>query len=225
MRKLKPMTPIYDSRTVLAHGDRLGASVYLMNEAPGKNETKSGITSFGQQGGNIFRALRKSGISWALAHEMFVWPQNGAAVQSQRHTNKAIFLDARAKHITCTNAFPRWPKPSADSSSFCAPLEADIATTENLSRIRGEICATHRVILVCGRCAYFACLGKKLTLPSKREGTELSEDEIVCLNNRLGSHFEKGWYMGHTRRWSMKSERIFSALKLLAKYVGWPLED
>ena len=119
------MTPTYDSRFVLAH-DEPGASVLLMNEAPGPSEAVSGIPSFGQQGANIFHAFRKAGVRWAVDHQRFVWPTNGAIQQSERHRKKAAFLHSRAQHVTCTNAFPRWPKPSLDSNGFCPPSETDV---------------------------------------------------------------------------------------------------
>jgi hypothetical protein len=130
------MKPIYDSRFVPVHDDKIGASVFLMNEAPGPSEAISGMPSFGQQGANIFHALRNAGILWAVAHKKFVWPKNVPAQQSERHRQKADFLTSRARYITCTNAFPRWPKPSINSEKFCPPLEADVVAPENIARIR-----------------------------------------------------------------------------------------
>ncbi len=121
------MKPIYDSRTVLVHDANVGASVFLMNEAPGPDEAASGVPSFGRQGANIFHTLRYAGISWAVTHQNFVWPiKNGDPQQSERHRHKAEFLATRARYITCTNAFPRWPKPSINSEKFCQPLEGDV---------------------------------------------------------------------------------------------------
>ena len=218
------MKPIYDSRTVPAHDDKIGASVFLMNEAPGPSEATSGIPSFGQQGANIFHALRNAGISWAVAHQKFVWPKNGTAQQSERHRQKTEFLTARALYITCTNAFPQWPKPSINSESFCPPHQEDVVAAENIARIRSELHSTHRAILICGAYAYMACIGKSLLYPSTREATELTAAEIKELNKRLLSNFEKGWYMGHTRRWSTRKQKISSALRLLAEFSGWRLD-
>ena len=195
-----------------------------MNEAPGPSEAASGIPSFGQQGANVFHALRNAGISWAIAHQKFVWPINVATQLSERHRQKAAFLKTRAHHITCTNAFPRWPKPSHSSDKFCPPRYEDVVSVENITRIRSELQSTHRAILICGTYAYLACLGKNLSNPSTREATELTSDEIDDLNERLNSHFEKGWYMGHTRRWSTQPNKIASTLRLLAEFLDWPVD-
>jgi len=219
------MKPVYDSHFVPAHDCKIGASVFLMNEAPGPSEAASGIPSFGLQGANIFHALRKAGISWAVAHDRFVWPINLATHESVRHGQKAVFLNNRAHHITCTNAFPRWPKPSDNSKTFCPPCEDDVVSLENIIRIRSEVQSTHRVILICGTYAYLACIGRKLLLPATRETTDLSATEIQDLNERLHSRFERGWYMGHTRRWSTRPTEIVSTLRLLAHFLGWSVES
>lgn len=220
----KSVTTTYDFRTVPAHNGNPGASVFLMNEAPGPSEAVTGIPSFGQQGANIFHALRKAGISWAAAHKKFCWPKDGPLDKSKRHQQKAAFLASRAEHITCSNSFPRWPKPANKPNGFCPPLEKDVASTSNINRIIGEILPTHRVILVCGAMAYYACLGKNLHSPATREGSALSVEELQMLNARLHSNFEYGWYMGHTRRWTLKAGQTQPALKLIAKHVGWTLE-
>lgn len=199
------MKPHYDPRAVRPHGDISGASVFLMNEAPGPSEAALGVPLFGQQGANIFHALRAARISWAVDHPRFVWPKNGAPHASKRHREKAAFLITRAHHITCTNAYPYWPRPTADSTGFCAPADDDVLSLDNLARIKNEVGLSHRVILICGRSAYLACLGQDLTHPASRERTELTAAELRVLNGRLSSHFERGWYMGHTRRWSTQS--------------------
>ena len=219
----KVMKPFYDSRHVHAHGHRSGPVVLLMNEAPGPQEAVSGIPSFGLQGANIFHALRNSGIAWASAHTNIAWPQKGEAGQSAQHGLKAKFLEDRSANITSTNAYPKWPKPSEYSSKFCSPADADVLSAENIQRIKREVAPTHRVILICGASAYLACLGCKLPRPASRERTELSVEELEEVNDRLGSSFEKGWYMGHTRRWSLRSSETWDALQEVARYVGWPL--
>ncbi len=219
------MKPVYDTRHVPAHGDELNTTVFLMNEAPGPSEAVSGIPSFGQQGANIFHALRNAGISWAVAHQRFVWPINVAANDSRHHSQKDSFLITRAHHITCTNAFSRWPKPSDSSNSVCPPNIKDVVSLENISRIRSEVHATHRVILICGAYAYLACIGKSLSHPAAREGTVLTTAEIQVLNERLHSRFEKGWYMGHTRRWLIRKDATTASLRLIAEYLGWSLES
>jgi hypothetical protein len=217
------MKPVYDPRHVPAHDNKIGATVLLMNEAPGPSEAISGIPSFGQQGANIFHALRTAGILWAVAHQKFVWPKNGAAEQSERHQQKADFLNTRARYITCTNAFPQWPKPSIDSAKFCPPREEDVVAAENIARIRSELHSTHRAILICGAYAYLACIGNRLLHPSAREASELTPAEINVLNERLLSNFERGWYMGHTRRWTTQKENVSLSLRQLAEFSGWSL--
>jgi hypothetical protein len=217
------MNPVYDPRPVPAHDDKIGATVFLINEAPGPSEATSGIPSFGQQGANIFHALRSAGILWATAQKRFIWPKNGATEQSERHQKKAEFLKLRASYITCTNAFPQWPKPSINSEKFCPPREEDVVAVENIARIRNELKSTHRAILICGAHAYLACTGNSLLHPSTREASELNSVEVRALNERLQSNFEKGWYMGHTRRWSTKKQEVSRALRQLAQFLGWPL--
>lgn len=217
------MKPVYDSRHIPAHTDKTGVSVFLMNEAPGPSEAISGIPSYGQQGANMFHALRNAGISWAVDHKRFIWPRNGEPQQSVRHRQKADFLKTRAHYITCTNAFPQWPKPDIDSTGFCPPLEEDVVAPRNIARITSELLSTHRAVLICGAYAYIACIGKSLSHPSTREATELTLTEIKQLNDRLQSNFEKGWYMGHTRRWSIQREKTSNVLRQLADFLHWPV--
>jgi hypothetical protein len=220
---VRTLMPHYDSRAVTSHGDNLGPLVLLMNEAPGPSEATSGVPSFGQQGANIFHALRAAGISWAADHPRFRWPRNGVPSASTRHREKAAFLVTRAHHLTCTNAYPKWPKPTADSSNFCAPADDDVLSPGNLARIRNEVSPSHRVILICGRSAYLACIGEHLPHPASRERTELTPAELRVLNGRLSSQFEWGWYMGHTRRWSIQRSETARTLRLIATFVGWPV--
>jgi hypothetical protein len=215
----------YDSRFVPAHDKEFSAPVLLINEAPGPDEAASCIPLFGQQGANLFHAFRNAGILWALTHKKFRWPKNGEDRQNERHRQKKEFLITRAKHITCTNAYPYWPKPNDNSAQFCPPLESDVLSIKNIERIRDEICPNHEVILICGQYAYLACTGNELTHPSKRESSELTQIEIQRTNSRLKSNFKKGWYMGHTRRWSMNQRNISCALNCLAKYLNWPLSS
>ena len=242
------MSLTYDSRLVPAHDkNKRSASVLLMNEAPGPSEAKSSIPSFGRQGGNIFHALRRAGIEWAVNHPNFCWPANGTAEQSLRHSQKADFLKTRGDHITCTNSFPCWPKPTPTSCKFCPdkkcvtfcnacgpkptptsckfcpPRDADVLCEQNLARIRLEIHSNHRVILICGKFAYLACVGRSLSNPSDREGTQLDQGEMDELNQRLAYRFEKAWYMGHTRRWSFRWNETISTLRCVSQFVGWSL--
>lgn len=213
----------YHERIVPSHGDATGPTVLLMNEAPGPSEAISGIPSFGQQGANIFHSLRAAGIFWASARRRFVWPRNGEVSQSEQHELKAAFLVDRAKYMTCTNAFARWPRPTGQPKGLCKPLNADVLSADNLNRLKGEIAPTHRAILVCGLSAYLACVGTELAAPASRELTQLTAVELSSLNERLGARFTRGWYMGHTRRWSLHGTETADTLAMVASFVGWDL--
>lgn len=217
------MTVSYDARYVPAHGKDAAATVLLMNEAPGPDEAASGIPLFGQQGANLFHALRNAGIAWAVIHQKFTWPKNGADRQDVRHRQKREFLASRSKYITCTNAYPYWPKPNDNSAKFCPPVKNDVLSDNNIERIRGEILPSHSAILICGGIAYMACTGEELFRPSLREYSELTQNEIQITNARFNANFSKGWYMGHTRRWSMNQQKAAYALRELAKFLNWPL--
>lgn len=213
----------YNEPKVACHGDAIGPTVMLVNEAPGPSEAASGIPLYGQQGANVFHHLRAAGIEWACDFKKFVWPRDAGAVLSEKRRLKAAFLVARAKHVSCTNAYSLWPQPCDESRSFCAPLDADVTSDENLDRLRSEIAPTHRAILVCGRSAYLACVGAVLKSQSDREMTELTNRELELLNTRLHANFEKGWFMGHTRRWSLHRQEAAATLRDVAAHVGWPL--
>lgn len=211
----------YDDRVVPSHGDAIGPVALLVNEAPGPSEASSGIPSFGQQGANIFHSFRAARISWAYAHARFVWPRNGEASQSKRHELKEAFLADRATYVTCTNAFARWPHPQGNPEGFCAPLDSDVLSADNLNRLKREVALTHKAILVCGRSAYLACVGTALAAPASRELTLLNPEELSALNDRLGSSFTRGWYMGHTRRWLSHGTTTAKTLGEVAGHVGW----
>jgi hypothetical protein len=213
----------YDSRFVPAHDKASQAPVFLMNEAPGPDEAASGIPLFGQQGANLFHALRNAGITWAVNHQKFTWPKNGADRQDLRHIQKREFLVTRAKYFTCTNAYPYWPKPHDNSTKFCPPLKSDVLSEKNIERIRSEVSQNHTAILICGGFAHITCTGEELSNPSQREFSELTQNEIQITNTRFNSNLQKGWYMGHTRRWSMNQQKAICTLKKLAKFMNWPL--
>ena len=216
---------IYDPRLVPAHDLALPGQVLLMNEAPGPDEAASGIPLYGQQGANLFHALKAAGIAWADEHEKFRWPKNDLVSNQSRQSQKKAFLATRAKFITCTNAFPYWPKRRGSTDNFCPPRKEDVSGSENIERIRGEIRTTQSVILICGAYAYLACTGEELHRPAEREHTELTKDELENINTRLKASIKKGWYLGHTRRWSIKRQKSSHSLRDLAKNVGWPLSD
>jgi len=219
------MSVTYDSRFVPAHDKTSQGQVLLMNEAPGPDEAVSGIPLYGQQGANLFHALRVAGIAWAVNHPKFTWPKNDSVLHDARQRQKKSFLCTRAKYITCTNAYPCWPKPKDNADSFCPPLKEDVCAQENIERIRREILPTHLVLLICGNYAYNACTGEELSHPAQREFTKLTEEEIGITNTRLNSNFKKGWYMGHTRRWSMNRKKTNCSLRTLAVFLNWPLSD
>lgn len=204
--------------------------MFLMNEAPGPSEALAGIPSFGQQGANIFHALRKARISWVTQYEKIVWPRIYHDIISSRDQNrycvKSKFLVTRAQYITCSNAYPYWPKTSANSSDFVNPDCKDVLSEENLNRIKTEIHPNHRVLLLCGEVAYQACYGSGLATPhiATREGTPLTEEDIYKINGRLGSCFAHGWYLGHTRRWSLNPPRTSSSLQAVALQVDWQID-
>jgi hypothetical protein len=206
---------------VPSHGDPTGPRVLLVNEAPGPDEAVAGIPLFGMQGANLFHALQSAGIGWATSSPKFVWPCRGGLDRTSRHVLKALFLEERSRNITCTNAFPQWPKPSVDLNGFCAPSDRDVLSQTNLRRLQSEIAETHSVVLVCGRSAYLACIGSKLQDPETRERSELLPSELSALSARLGGGVKSGWYMGHTRRWLTKADKTRSVLQQVAHRVGW----
>lgn len=216
----------YDSRTIQAHGEA-SAVVFLMNEAPGPREAEAGIPSYGQQGANIYHALRRARVQWATSAPPFSWPQKPSQRQfeSRRQRMKTEFLIERARHMTCTNAYLHWPKSSPDAADFQDPEKADVVSDENKRRIASEIHTNHEILLICGEFAYLACTGAVLANPSSRELTQLTDSELTLVNTRLGSTFKEGWYMGHTRRWSLHSTRTTSVLRSVAVRAGWDLED
>ena len=128
------------------------------------------------------------------------------------------------RSIKCTNAFPRWPKTDECSTDFVDPNIVDVLSVSNLKRMRGEIHERHSALLVCGVFAYLACLGKQISEPSTRERTVLTSDELTQINERLGSNFTCGWYMGHTRRWSLNVEKTSAVLRQVAETDHWDIE-
>lgn len=219
------MEVTYDPRFVPAHDNNIHGQVLLMNEAPGPDEAASGIPLYGQQGANLFHALRAAGIRWAVNHDKFTWPKNDSIHHEGRQRQKKSFLATRSKYITCTNSYPYWPKPSNGADNFCPPRKEDVCQKENIERIKKEIAPSHSILLVCGCYAYLACTGDELSDAAKREYTELTVEEIENTNTRLNSQFKKGWYMGHTRRWSMNKQKSSNSLRELAKFLGWSLSD
>ena len=217
----------YSRRRVPCHGC-ISAKVLLVNEAPGPEEDAALIPLVRKQGGNLYRALCNAGVRWALNVPTFRWPNTttGEASRSVECSlnKKHEFLDIRAKYITCTNAYDRLPRPTDGSARFCAPVPRDVCSQKNLSRLSEEIHPQHSVVLLCGVSAYLAGTGKVLVAPSKREHTALYACELGALNNRLKACFRYGWYMGHTRRWSLKTQACNRALREVASTVGGRLE-
>ncbi len=111
------------------------ALVSLMNEAPGPSEATSGVPSFRQQGANIFHALRRAGISWAVAHQTFVWPKMG------RHNNQSA-IDKKLNSLQLVPATLRVRMPSLSGQSqastprnFARLLKMMLLLLTNIARI------------------------------------------------------------------------------------------
>lgn len=230
------MAPTYDHRQIAAHGSR-EATIFLVNEAPGDCEAYYGIPSVASQGGNIYRALRDAGVQWALALKKFSWPTKTQCKYANPYGSKEIqqFLDRddalaiRAKYITCTNAFDRWP--SEGDKKFVPPEDNLICSVENMERLRGEATPNHQVLLICGKPAWLACHGTVLADPDAKERTQVSDRELEAINRHLKASFESAWYMGHTGRWNRKTNKygplppVQETLKGIAKAAGWLLVD
>lgn len=213
---------IYDPRQVPAHGGKT-ATVFLVNEAPGPDEADTGIPLYGQQGANLYHALRRSGIEWAMAQGQFAWPV--AAQDTVRLGLKRQFLACRKAHITCTNAYDRWPRQDGGKARFCTPGHAELLSPANLERLRQEANDAHQVILICGKAAYLACTGQEMQDASTHERQPVGDGVLHNINSRLNANFKAGWYMGHTRRWLMSPESSFKALRACAAVVGWALNS
>ena len=190
-----------------------------MNEAPGPSEAHYRIPSVGAQGGNIFRSLRRANVKWAADFEEFIWPTKILTeykYPSEREKDFELrerFLKIRANHITCSNAYPRWPKPSKSSTGCVNPAAPNVLSPQNIVRLNNEIHEKHRVLLMCGEFAWLACCGYPLDAPASHEGTSITNRLLDTINSRLSSKFEEGWYMGHTRRWSFIQPKISKILE------------
>lgn len=220
--------PLYSRQKVRAHGSA-SAIVVLMNEAPGPDEDRSRIPCFGQQGGVIYRMFRRAEIAWSMAEPSFKWPildANGKSIAYEaRLKSKARFLNLRKLNLLVTNAFPRWPKPSNGKAHFCPPRDKEVISPANIQRIVDELNKDQRVLLLCGAKAYLACVGQPLLSPSSRENDRLTFEELCEINERLKTNFKAGWYMGHTRRWSMHGSETVRVLREVAQLVGWMLVE
>lgn len=217
--------PYYDRRTVKAHGDA-GAAVMLMNEAPGPCEAHYRIPSVGAQGGNIYRFFKKAEVSWVPEYRSFSWPR---MIQEKYKNPKSRdrdfqlrneFLEIRKKNIICTNAYDHWPKSTETSCDWVDPDSADVLSDKNVNRIQSEV-ENAKVLLICGEFSWLACFGTEVSNPSTIEATHLNNECLKIVNQRLNARFENAWYMGHTRRWNLKSNNTISALKQIASQAGW----
>lgn len=230
------MAPTYHTRKIAAHGS-LEATAFLVNEAPGDCETHYGVPSVASQGGNIYRALRDAGVQWVLDLNEFSWPTKIQCEYVNPYGKKEVqqFIDrdnalaVRAKFITCTNAFDRWP--SEGNKKFVPPENNLVRSGKNMERLREEATPNHQVLLVCGKSAWLACHGTVLSDQDAKERTQLSDGELEAVNRYLKTSFETAWYMGHTGRWSRKTNKygllppVQEILKDIAKAAGWPLVD
>lgn len=222
----------YDPRRVEAHGSPI-AKVYLINEAPGPREAVSGFPSFGDQGGNIYRALWRCNISWAKEfndNSRFSWPKfNDDHYHNQTGKQKVDlrkkFLDIRRQYITCSNAFDQWPKPSRDSECWVAPDITSLRSDANIERIRAEISQTHDVLLICGCCAWQTIFLDKLENANGQIGRKLTCLEVSKVNSSLNSLFKLGFYMGHTSNWGklLYRTRIDLTLAMIGPYIDMSL--
>ncbi len=218
--------PYYDPRNVPFHGDS-ESTVFLVNEAPGPCEAHYGIPAVGQQGGNIYRALRRADIGWASRFEKFSWPIK--IRESYKHSCtmrlafelRDKFLAIRANHMTCTNSYDFWPRSTCTTCNWVDPEEEVVLAPANVARLRGEVPEKHRVILVCGEFAWLACHGTRLLKPETREGSQFSLEELITINGRLFSKFTEGWYMGHTRRWTFGKPGTSEVLRKVALAARW----
>ena len=162
---------------------------------------------------------RKARVKWACDFEVppnFRWPNKRESKYVDAHRaaeNFAVrnaFLAHRARYLRCGNAFPHWPKPEASSCRFTTPSSQDVLGLENLKRIRSEL-GSHKILLICGEYAFMACSGIEQRHLSYLEGTELDPSQLDAINRRLNSTFARCWYMGHTRRWTLKTRSAILA--------------
>jgi len=205
-----------------------------MNEAPGDNEAELGIPSVAAQGGNIYRSLLNAGVTWALNFNQgirFAWPvklpreYSDHSKKEQNFLLREEFLPIRARNLTCSNSFDRWPYKLVKGRKVdTAPVPSDITSDLNTERIKQEITQRHQVLLVCGESAWLACLGYPLANPRSRELTLLEDKELAQVNARLESSFALAYYMGHTRNWSMQSATVSRILREVAQVAGWVLK-
>jgi hypothetical protein len=236
MRKDTNLAPTYHPQEIAAHGSP-EATAFLVNEAPGDCEAYYGLPSVASQGGNIYRALRDARVQWALDLKEFSWPTKIQCEYVNPYGEKEVqqFIDrddalaVRARYITCTNAFDRWP--SEGNKKFVPPENNLVRSAENMERLRGEATPNHRVLLICGKSAWLACHGTALADPDAKERTQLLDGELEAINRYLNSSFETAWYMGHTGRWNRQTNKygllppVQEILKDIAKAAGWPLAD
>lgn len=217
--------PFYVKRIVPAHGDS-ASTVFLVNEAPGPCEAHYRIPSVSQQGGNIYWALRRAGINWAASFDKFAWPNIRQCYKYPDKVGRQFqlrdsFLTIRARYLTCSDAYPLWPRSSKLTYDWIDPASADVLSATNIARLKSEIPAKHRVILVCGVYAWLACHGTTIALPMDEEGKELSFTELARVNDRLASNLVRGWCMGHTRRWSLNADRTSTVLRAVGAAANW----
>jgi len=221
---------IYDQREVKLHS-KSEAQVLLVNEAPGPREAESGIPLYGSQGGNLYRSLKKANVPWADSFNnriTFSWPvqsKNGYKTFSDKQEKqfklRREFLKVREKYIACTNSYPYWPKSLKGSRDFCSPAKSDVLADINLKRLQTEASNNFKVLLVCGKFSYLACTGEVIENPGIHEGKELNETILTQINVRIGASFEYGWYLGHTRRWSLNQNKITVILAKISSLLNW----
>ena len=104
--------------------------VMLFGEAPGPlGADKSGIPFWGDRAGQpVYRALEGAGLALVPSEAYGDW--DGARM-------KARALAPRLRGLALSNAFPRCP--TRDGRTFKAPTDRELASLENLARIRQEL--------------------------------------------------------------------------------------
>lgn len=214
----------YSDKRVPVHGTSY-ARVVLINEAPGPDEDLSGIPCFGQQGGNIYRTLCLAGIDWAQQTQTFSWPIKSPEGRTKGYQTrcglKDDFLRQRARQLLITNAFPSWPRPADGGKNFCRPRDEDVLSLKNQKRLEEEISGERHILLIGGEMAYLACTGERLKDSSTFENKSLLCNVLDTVNERLKTSFKLGWYLGHTRRWSIHQGETTKTFECIAGVAGW----
>ena len=136
----RPVSPLFPERGILR--------AILYGEAPGpRGADQSGVPFWGDGAGiPLYRALAIAGCA-EFANS--VWARwDGAALRDAG-------LWPRLLGVALSNAFPCCP--TDDGQRFRAPKRSELASTENIARLRDELCAASlrgaKRVITLGRCA------------------------------------------------------------------------